>query len=277
MDQAEALRQWNSAAAGWAKWEPVHNHSLAAATVAMLERAGVTAGSRVIDIACGAGDQTLAAARRVGPDGSVLATDIAAAMLDYVTAAARLSGLGNIETLACGAQDLPRDRGGFDAAICRLCLMLLADPDAAMAAVYGVLRPGGGFGAVVIGPPAANPFYAGAIATLRRHAGKPAPAAGPGLYALADTTVLRALFARAGFVEIEVTTVESSLRVASAEEGRALIQEAAGAVRAIIGDQPEAVQAAAWAEVLEGLRRFETPEGLVAPAQYHVIGGRKPA
>jgi ubiquinone/menaquinone biosynthesis C-methylase UbiE len=42
----------------------------------MLDMAGVGAGARVLDVAAGAGGQTLAAARRVGPSGSVLATDI---------------------------------------------------------------------------------------------------------------------------------------------------------------------------------------------------------
>ena len=277
MDRSEALLQWNSAAAGWAKWESVHNRSLEAATAAMLDAAGVVAGSRVIDIACGAGDQTLAAARRAGSTGRVLATDISPLMLSYVVSEAQAAGLDNIATHACAAEELPRDQPPFDAAICRLCLMLLPDPATAITAVHAVLRPGGRFGAVVIGPAQANPFYAHAIDILRRHAGKPAPVSGPGLYALADTTMLTALFAKAGFGDIVVTTLESTLCVPTAEDGVALIQEAAGALRAIIGDQSEAVQQAAWAEVLHTMRQFETPSGIVAPAQYHAIGGRRGA
>lgn len=68
MDNDEARRQWNSATPGWVKWEPVHNRMLAAATQVLLDLAGVAEGSRVIDIATGAGDQALAAARRVGPE-----------------------------------------------------------------------------------------------------------------------------------------------------------------------------------------------------------------
>ena len=81
MENDEARRQWNSATPGWVKWEPVHNRMLAAATRALLDRAGVAEGGRVIDIAAGAGDQALAAARWVGPEGFVLATDISPAML----------------------------------------------------------------------------------------------------------------------------------------------------------------------------------------------------
>jgi len=74
MENDEALRQWSSAAPGWVKWEPVHNRMLAEATQERLDRAGVSGGGRVIDIATGAGDQALAAARRVGPAGYVFAT-----------------------------------------------------------------------------------------------------------------------------------------------------------------------------------------------------------
>jgi ubiquinone/menaquinone biosynthesis C-methylase UbiE len=49
---------------------------LGPATELMLEMAAVKTGGRVLDVAAGAGDQTLNAAKRVGPDGFVLATDI---------------------------------------------------------------------------------------------------------------------------------------------------------------------------------------------------------
>jgi SAM-dependent methyltransferase len=276
MDNSEALRQWNGAASGWTKWEPVHNKALAAATEIMLDRAGVTSGSRVVDIACGAGDQSLAAARRAGPTGYVLATDISPLMLDFVTGQAREAGFGNIGTHACPAEALPRDQAPFDAAICRLGLMLLPDPPAAVVAVRDSLRPGGRFGALVFAPAAMNPAHAEPIAILRRHAGKPAPAAGPGLFALAETTKLSALLEDAGFADVSVTTEDTAMTLGSAGEMIQMIKEAFGAVRGIIADQPQEVQDAAWAEVRGALLRFEGAEGFVAPCRFHVVGGRKP-
>jgi ubiquinone/menaquinone biosynthesis C-methylase UbiE len=64
----------------------------------MLDGAGVRAGARVLDVAAGAGGQTLAAARRVGPAGHVLATDLSPAILEHAAAAARSAGLENVET-----------------------------------------------------------------------------------------------------------------------------------------------------------------------------------
>lgn len=276
MENEEALRQWNSAAPGWVKWEPVHNEMLAAVTEVMLDRAGVTEGNRVIDIACGAGDQALAAARRAGPAGYVLATDISSSMLDFVAAQAQAAGLGTIATHACAAENLPGDQAPFDSAICRLGLMLLPNPRAAVASVRDVLRPGGRFSGLVMAPPEGNPFYVEVPAIVRRHAGKPAPASGPGFFALADRAVLIALFEDAGFTDVAVTTLDTSYNLPSVADAVLMIQEAFGAVRGIIADQPQDVQDAAWAGIRVALSRFETADGFVAPAQFHVVGGQKP-
>src|SRR5881409_2107382 len=64
------------AAEAWHRWATTLEAWLGPATELMLDLAGVTDGSRVLDVAAGAGGQTLAAARRAGPGGRVLATDI---------------------------------------------------------------------------------------------------------------------------------------------------------------------------------------------------------
>ena len=81
----EGLRRtWEAAAPGWAKWEPVWGHTLTQATQAMLDAAGVQPGMRALDVACGAGSQTVRAASRVAPTGQVTATDISPTMLEHV-------------------------------------------------------------------------------------------------------------------------------------------------------------------------------------------------
>jgi hypothetical protein len=56
-----------------------------------------------------------------------------------------------------------------------------------------------------------------------------------------------------------------------------MMQEAFGAYRAVVSDCPEAVRAAAWGEVAETLRTFETTAGFVAPTEVLVTAGVKPA
>ena len=73
--------QWEEAAAAWHAWGPTLEDWLGEATTLMLDAAGIHTGSAVLDVAAGAGGQSLAAARRVGPAGEVLATDISPAIL----------------------------------------------------------------------------------------------------------------------------------------------------------------------------------------------------
>jgi ubiquinone/menaquinone biosynthesis C-methylase UbiE len=86
----------------------------------MLDMASVGAGSRVLDVAAGAGGQTLAAARRVGPSGSVLATDISSNILGYAEQTAGNAGLRNVAVRVMDAEALEVDAGTFDAVISRV-------------------------------------------------------------------------------------------------------------------------------------------------------------
>jgi hypothetical protein len=56
-----------------------------------------------------------------------------------------------------------------------------------------------------------------------------------------------------------------------------MMQEAFGAYRAVLSDCSEAVRTAAWAEVAETLKSFETAAGFEAPAEVLVAAGTKPA
>ena len=119
---AVAAAGWQRGAAGRADLRPI--------TDRMLDLAGIRPGHRVLDVAAGTGEQTLMAARRVGPDGFVLATDIADRMLAYLDEAARNEGLTK-RAVDCSQRD------SFDAAICRLALMLIPERHKARADALG--------------------------------------------------------------------------------------------------------------------------------------------
>jgi len=248
------------------------------ATEAMLAMAGVDRGARVLDLACGAGSQTLAAARRVGAEGSVVASDISDTMLQHVRENARGAGLANVTTLAGAAEDLDVGTESFDAVICRLGLMLFVNPASALAAVRRALRPEAKVAVVVFTTPAANPFMAKPMQILLRHAGKPPSSPGqPGVFSLGAPGILEGLLAGSGFVGVEQRILDVPLRMPSATEAVTMMQEAFGAYRAVVSDSSEAVQAAAWAEVAQTLNTFETPTGFAARAEVLVAAGVKPA
>ena len=176
--RADVRGTWEAAAAGWAKWEGKLSTELSGATDTLIDMAGVRPGMRVLDVACGAGSQSIRLAARVGPNGSVLASDISATMLEHVRENAARAGTSNIETLESAAEDLDKSIAPFDASICRFGLMLFPSPREALAAVNRVLAPGARFAALVFTTPAKNPFLAKPMAILLRHTGKKPPPPG---------------------------------------------------------------------------------------------------
>ncbi len=274
---AGAQQTWEAAAEGWAKWEGRLSAGRIEAMDAMLEMAGVAAGMRVLDLASGAGRQSLRAAERVGPDGRVTACDISAAMLAHVRENARAAGLENIETIECAAEDLSISGDGFDAAICQLGLMLFPAPAAALSAVLAVLKPGARFAALVFTTPAGNAFMAEPMAILRDHAGTPPPAPGsPGIFALGGDGILEGLLADGGLAAVESRIVRAPLNLASAAEALEMMSEAFGAYRAVVADLDAAAQAAAWAEVGNCLQQFETDAGFATHLEFIIGAGGRP-
>lgn len=270
--------QWEAAAPAWHEWGPAIEDWLGAATETMLDDARLVPGSRVLDVAAGAGGQTLAAARRVGPSGNVLATDISPAILEFAAAEASRAGLTNIDTLEADGEDLAAVPGGsYDAAISRVGLIYFPDQQRALAEICRVLRPGGRLSAVVYSTPDRNGFFAVPVGIIRRIAGLPAPAPGlPGPFSLGAPGVAEAAYAAAGLVDVTVTAVPSPVRLPSAAECVRFEQESFGALHQMLSGVDEAGRIAAWREIEEALTRFETADSFVGPCEMLVVSGTRP-
>ena len=276
--KTELRRTWESAAPGWAKWEGVIAAGLADVTETMLDTARVGAGIRVLDLACGAGSQTLQAAERVGPKGRVVASDISATMLTHVREAAARRGLTNVETLECAAEDLPQTLDAFDATISRLGLMLFPAPKQALTAVQRVMKPKARIAVLVFTTPSANPFTSQPMHILLRHAGKEPPTPGkPGIFALGGPGVLDGLLAASGLVDVKTSVVRAPLRLSSAAEALEMMQQAFGAYRAVVADLDPEARAAAWSEVGKCLRQFEDREGFHTEVELILGSGARAA
>ena len=170
--------QWQTAAEAWHRWGPTLEAWLGQATQAMLDMAGVTDGARVLDVAAGAGGQTLAAARRVGPSGAVLATDISPAILEYAQAEASAAGLSNVTTRVMDGENLEVEPGSFDAVISRVGLIYFPDQQKALGEMRRALRDGGRVAAIVYSTPDRNEFFSIPVSIIRRRAALPPPLPG---------------------------------------------------------------------------------------------------
>ena len=102
-------------------------------------------GETVLDIGCGAGFDTLLAARDVGPTGHVIAVDMTEAMVGKTQEGAAQLGLSNVETRLGYAEELPAEDESVDVVISNGVINLCPDKVAAMQEVWRVLKPGGRF------------------------------------------------------------------------------------------------------------------------------------
>ncbi len=193
--------QWQGAAEAWHRWGPFIGSWLGDATEAMFEMARVGPGCRVLDVAAGAGEQSLAAARRVGASGHVLCTDIAPALLAHAERDAQAAGLGNIvatqEIDGEALTSLPA--ASFDVAISRVGLIYFPDQQRALAGMKHALKPGGRVAAIVYSTPDRNGFFSIPVKIIRERARLPAPLPGqPGPFSLGADTCSRPRSQRRG-------------------------------------------------------------------------------
>jgi SAM-dependent methyltransferase len=269
--------QWETAAEAWDRWGPLLGRWLGASTEAMLDMANVRAGSRVLDIAAGAGEQTLAAARRVGPTGRVLATDISPTILTYAREAARRAGLANVDTKELdGERHETLPEGSFDAAISRVGLIYLPDQQRALRGIRHALRDAGRFAAVVYSTPDRNAFFSIPVGIIRRRANLPPPLPGqPGPFSLGADGVLAATLERAGFRDVEVRRVDSPVRLPSAAECVRFERESFGALHQMMAGLDEAERADTWREIEAALGKFQAADGFVGPCEMLVGAGTR--
>ncbi len=111
-------------------------------TERVFRKAGITEGMRVLDLGCGVGDVSLLAAELVGLTGSVVGIDRNPDVLDVVRRRAREKGFTQV-TFEQQAIDSVKATTPFDAVVGRFVLMYQADPVAALAHAFGLLRTGG--------------------------------------------------------------------------------------------------------------------------------------
>ncbi|MGD2112261.1 MAG: nucleotidyltransferase family protein, partial [Gammaproteobacteria bacterium] len=143
---------WGKRSASWECWSEKTERQSVETSRLLMEAAGVTAGQRVLDIACGVGDTSLEVSPAVGPDGFLMTTDLAFDMVSKARGRAADRDLDNLHYCTMAMESLPfRDRL-FDSIVCRLGIMYCARVERALAESRRVLRPGGRAAWLVCGP-----------------------------------------------------------------------------------------------------------------------------
>lgn len=263
--------QWQRAAGAWDRWGWSLQRQYGAATETMLDMAGIGPGMEVLDIAAGPGYQTAQAARRVGRDGHVLAIDIAPEMIAAARRALAAEGLDNVTVARMDALALDVAPGGFDAAICRLSLMILPDAGRVLEGARAALKPGGRMAVMVFAAPERNGFLSQPARIIRERLSLPPPVSGaPGLFALADPAKLESLFRDAGYADFALVTVAAPQLLDSAKQHAAFLREAARALIEMMEDAPDEMQQDIWEEIEKAAAAFEGADGFVGPCELNI-------
>jgi SAM-dependent methyltransferase len=173
----------------------------------------------VLDIGCGAGWTTFAAARRVGPKGTCVGADISAPLLELANQRARAEGLNNVSFVRADAQTHAFEPNRFDAVISRFGVMFFDDPVAAFTNIRRAARSDALLTFVSWRSPAENPFMttaARAAAPYLPSLPTPDPNA-PGQFGLADSEKVRRILDTSGWKSIDTRAVDISSSVAKHE------------------------------------------------------------
>lgn len=271
------FEQWQAAADAWYRWSPLLNQWLGKATDEMLELAGVKNGHKVLDVAAGAGEQSITAAKKVGPAGYVLATDISPNILAFAQKMAKDAGVENIETKVMDGENLTVPDASFDAVISRVGLIYFPDQQKALREMLRVLKPGGKVAAIMYSTAEKNKFFSIPVSIIRNRAKLPHPAAGqPGPFSLGAEGVIEKAFEQAGFREVTSVLVNSPVLLPKAKFCVEFERESFGALHQMMSGLTDTEKQQVWEEIETELSKFETDNGFTGPCEMIVAVGQKP-
>jgi ubiquinone/menaquinone biosynthesis C-methylase UbiE len=178
--------------------------------IPMLDAAEVTAGQRVLDVACGTGVLARAAAIRTGPGGFVAGIDPDPGMLEVAGERAP-----QIQWRLGSAEFIPYPDAGFDAVVCQFGMMFFTDCHQALLEMLRVIVPRGRIAVAVWDSLQNSAAYPIVVELLRRHAGERAANALRAPFTLGDTGKLYRIFEEAGVDDIRIETRRGTARFPS--------------------------------------------------------------
>jgi SAM-dependent methyltransferase len=234
---------------------------------ALLDAADVRAGSRLLDVACGPGFVSEAAAAR---GAEPVGLDVAPTMLER--ARLRCPGLRFVEG---DAQRLPFGDASFDAVTMNFGILHLSRPETAIEEARRVLVPGGRY-AFTAWVEEGNVADAIVDAAVAAHAVPVEVPDGPPFYRFGDPDECRRALAGAGFDpdSVEVETVTVPWRVPDAELLFEAQLHAGVRTAAVLRGQPPERLEAIRAAVAEGVRRYPDGDGFALSIVARVVSAR---
>ena len=255
-------RDWDIAAQGWKTWWEFIYRSTAPVSERLVELAGVKEGDKVLDVAAGAGEPALTAARVAGSGGSVVATDISPNMLAFGRERSTAAGIDNVEFVEVDASSLDFPPETFDAALSRWGIIFDPDGEAAAARVRGFLKPGAGMAISSWGPPERSPMISIPMMTAMQHLNAPPPPPGtPGPLSRPTPEAIGGILEGGGFSDIEVEELELEFEYDSPEQFTEYTRAIVAPLVALVSRHPPGAQQETWAAITEAMRQRASDDG----------------
>jgi ubiquinone/menaquinone biosynthesis C-methylase UbiE len=263
--KAQQRQMWNNAAAGWQDWWETIECGAQKVSDKIVELAEIKPGDKVLDIATGIGEPAVTAARKVMPNGRIVAIDISPQMLAIAKTRAASLGLdGIVEFRESDGEklDLLDQTAKFDAVLSRFGLMFFPSLPSALVKIRHLLITNGRLSAAVWSTPSKVPLIDLAFASVRKQVNAPAPPPGtPGPFALADIEALKQLFSQSGFKDIKVDTFQITFEFDSPESYTKHIQQTATRIPEMLANQAEEVKKQAWDSITEAAWQYADSHG----------------
>ncbi|SRR5581483_3852483 len=245
----------------WAAHPDRFDRSVAAYQDRFYEAAAISSGERVLDVGCGTGQTTRAAARQSG-SGAAVGVDLSSKMIELARELAAAENVANASFEHVDAQIHPFPAESFDNAISRTGAMFFGDPVAAFSNIGRALRPGARLTLLTWQPPPGNEWileFSTAMAAGRDIPLPPPDAPGP--FSLSDPDRARGILTAAGFDDIQFDAMSEGMWFGSTAD------DAYEFVLGLVGWMLQGLDDAGRARALEALRStmraHETADGVV--------------
>jgi SAM-dependent methyltransferase len=267
----EQIEYWNGPVGErWAAFQPVMDKALSAISDAALAFAAATPGERVLDLGCGTGTTTYALAKAVGPAGNVSGVDISRPML----AVARTRGTG--VNFREGDASVLLFHPTHDLVFSRFGVMFFDDPEAAFANIRKALAPHGRLAFVCWRDVKQNVWASGPMAAAKAllPPQEPADPLAPGPFAFADDARLRDILGRAGYRDVRIEKLDSTLNMGATVSDAAEQALRVGPLARAAAELDDATKDKIRAVVKDAFAKFETPAGITPPAACWLVGAK---
>lgn len=265
---------WAAVAGAWKEHAAYVDKRATPISGKLIELSSPSPGDRVLELACGAGGLGLEVARLVGPEGTVVVSDVAPEMTSVALARATALGIRNVtgQTLDIEAIDQPDN--SFNIVLCREGLMFALHPARAVQEMVRVLAPGGRLAVSVWGARSANPWLGRIFDSASAVLDRPVPPPGiPGPFSLGEPGQLSAALARPDLVDMTVVEVAIDTTAASFEEYWKRTSALAGPLSKILAGLPPERIERLKEKLQDSLAPFDGPNGLKIPGVALVAAG----